>query len=102
VKEVEEKVHEGTLIDGPVNIPIQMLSLTDRDGRITPQWFRLEMSDHVVRMCRITQVVSRGEKKYVGIKEKQFICKISMGEISKTLEMRYNVETQRWRIFQFL
>lgn len=99
---MEENVCEGILSDGPVNLPIQMMSLTDRDGRMTPQWFRLETQDHEVRMCRVVQVVSRDEKKYVGIREKQFICRIKMGEVCKTLEMRYGVETQRWRIFQFL
>lgn len=99
---MEENVHEGILSVGPVNLPIQMMSLTDRDGRMTPQWFRLETEEHEVRMCRVIQVVSRDEKKYVGIREKQFICRIRMGEICRTLEMRYSVETQRWRIFQFL
>jgi len=102
VKELEERIQEGTLIDGPVNLPIQMVSMTDRDGRMTPLWFRLEMTDHVIRKCHIAQVVSRDEKKFAGIREKQFICRIEMGEITRTLEMRYNIETQRWRIFQFL
>ena len=57
---MEERVQAGTLIDGPTNIPIQMMSLTDRDGRITPQWFRLETENHEILMCRIEQVVSRG------------------------------------------
>ena len=99
---MEEKVQMGTWTDGLTNIPIQMMSLTDRDGRITPLWFRLETDDHEIMMCRIEQVVSRGEKKYVGVREKQFVCKIRMGEICKTLEMRYSVESQKWRIFQFL
>lgn len=99
---MEENVQAGILIDGLVNIPIQMMSLTDRDGRITPQWFRLETENHEIQLCRIEQVVSRGEKKYVGVREKQFICKIRMGEVCKTLEMRYSVESQKWRIFQFL
>ncbi len=99
---MEENVQTGTLIDGPMNIPIQMMSLTDRDGRITPQWFRLETQDHKIQMCRIEQVVSRGEKKYVGVREKQFVCKIRMGGVCRTLEMRYSVESQKWRIFQFL
>ena len=99
---MEENVHEGILLDDPVNLPIQMMSLTDRDGTMTPQWFRLETEDHEIRMYRVTQVVSRDEKKYVGVREKQFICRIRMGDICKTLEMRYSVETQRWRIFQFL
>lgn len=99
---MEENMQAGILIDGPVNIPVQMMTLMDRDGRMTPQWFRMEMENHVIRMCRVTQVVSRDEKKYAGVREKQFVCKTSMGEIYKTLDMRYNVESQRWRIFQFL
>ncbi len=99
---MEERLYEGMLSDGQTSIPIQMMSLTERDGRITPQWFRLETEEHEIRRYRIEQVVSRGEKKYVGIREKQFICKIRMGDTCKTLEVRYNVETQRWRIFQFL
>lgn len=99
---MEEMLHEGMLADGQINIPIQMMSLTDRDGKMTPLWFRLETEDHEVRLCRIEQVVSRDEKKYVGVREKQFICKIRLGNVCKTLEMRYSVETQKWRIFQFL
>lgn len=99
---MEENVCEGILSDGPVNLPIQMVSLTDRDGRMRLQRFRLETENHEVRVCRMVQVVSRDEKKYVGIREKQFKCRIKMGEVCKTLEMRYGVETQRWRIFQFL
>ncbi|MDE5937693.1 MAG: hypothetical protein K2H37_01250 [Lachnospiraceae bacterium] len=99
---MEEELHEGTLADGQANIPIQMMTLTDRDGRMTPLWFRLETEDHEVKQCRIEQVVSRDEKKYVGVREKQFVCKIRLGEVCKTLEMRYSVETQKWRIFQFL
>lgn len=99
---MEEMLHEGMLADGQINIPIQMMSLTDRDGKMTPLWFRLETEDHEVRLCRIEQVISRDEKKYVGVREKQFICKIRLGNVCKTLEMRYSVETQKWRIFQFL
>ncbi|MDE6602516.1 MAG: hypothetical protein K2K90_10230 [Lachnospiraceae bacterium] len=99
---MEEKLHEGMLADGQANIPIQMMTLTDRDGRMTPLWFRLETEEHEVKLCRIEQVVSRDEKKYVGVREKQFVCRIRLGEVCKTLEMRYSVETQKWRIFQFL
>lgn len=99
---MEEMLHGGTLTDGQTNISIQMMALTDRDGRMTPLWFRLETEEHEVKLCRIEQVVSRDEKKYVGVREKQFVCKTRLGKVSKTLEMRYSVDTQKWRIFQFL
>ena len=85
---MEERFRGGTLSDGQNNIPIQMMSLTERDGRITPQWFRLETEEHEIRLYRIEQVVSRDEKRYVGIREKQFICKIKMGDMRKTLDRK--------------
>ena len=99
---MEEMLQEGMLADGQANIPIQMMSLTDRDGKMTPLWFRLETEEHEVKLYRIEQVVSRDEKKYVGVREKQFVCRIRLGNVCKTLEMRYSVETRKWRIFQFL
>ena len=65
------QVHDGIYHDKLVNIPIQLLSITDRDGKITPLWFRLETEEHEIRKFRIEDVISRSEKNYVGIKEKR-------------------------------
>lgn len=46
---MENQVHDGTYHDEQVNIPIQLLSITDRDGKITPLWFRLETEEHEIR-----------------------------------------------------
>lgn len=97
-----DQVHKGAYDKERADIPVQLFSVTDRDGRITPLWFRLETEDHEIRRFRIEDIVSRGEKNYVGIKEKQFVCRIEQDGISRTLEMRYNTATQRWRIFRFL
>ena len=32
----------------PVNIPIQMLAITDRNGKVTPIWFRFETEEHQI------------------------------------------------------
>ena len=97
-----DQVQGGVYQTEAVNIPIQLLSVTDRDGRITTLWFRLETEEHEIKKFRIEDIISRGEKNYVGIKEKQFVCRIKQGEMSRTLEMRYNTATHKWRIFQFL
>ena len=99
---MENQVHDGTYHDNQANIPIQLLSITDRDGKITPLWFRVETQEHEIKKFQIADIISRGEKNYVGIKEKQFVCRIEQDGVSKTLEMRYNMATQKWRIFQFL
>ncbi|EOS30078.1 hypothetical protein C807_02473 [Lachnospiraceae bacterium 28-4] len=97
-----DQILEGVYHTEAVNIPIQILSVTDRDGRITPLCFRLETEEHEIKKFLIEDIISRGEKNYVGIKEKQFVCRIKQGEMNRTLEMRYNIATQKWRIFQFL
>ncbi len=99
---MENQIQNGTYRDEQVNIPIQLLSVTDRDGKITPLWFRLETEEHEIKKFRIDDIISRSEKNYVGIREKQFVCRIEQEGMSKTLVMRYNTSTQKWRIFQFL
>lgn len=54
--------------------------MINRDGRVMPLWFRLEMENHAVWKCRIKQIMSRDAKKYVDVREKRFVYKTSMGE----------------------
>lgn len=86
----------------PVNIPIQMMAVTDRDGRITPMWFRFEDEEHHVEKVTVEKTISRDECMKVGIREKRFICSVIMGDEQRIMELRYHIENHRWRIFQFL
>ena len=81
----------------PVNIPVQM-----RDGKVTPLWFRFEAEDHHIEKVAIEKTISRDESVFVGIREKRFVCSVVIGDERHLLELRYHVENQKWRIFQFL
>ncbi|MDE6893316.1 MAG: hypothetical protein K2P50_16120 [Lachnospiraceae bacterium] len=103
---MEEKVH-GTAkkrmgAPSPVNIPIQMICGMDTTGSITPIRFRFQTNEDIIETIHVEKTVSRDEKNYVGIREKQFICTASVSGIQRIMEIRYNVESQKWRIFQFL
>lgn len=87
---------------GAVNIPVQMICAMDTTGRISPMRFRYETPDHTIETIMIAQIISRDEKHFVGIREKQFICVVEMYERQHLVEFRYNTESQKWRIFQFL
>ena len=86
----------------PVNIPVQMMSVTDRDGKVTPMWFRFETEEHAIEKVVIEKTISRDECHYMGIREKKFVCSAVIEGVRRILEIRYHVENQRWRIFQFL
>lgn len=85
-----------------LNIPVQMLAVTDRSGKLTPLWFRFETEEHRIEKIAIEKTISRDESFYAGIREKKFICSALFGEERRIMEIRYNIESQKWRIFQFL
>lgn len=86
----------------PVNIPIQMICGTDTTGKITPIRFRFQTVEDSIETIDIQKVVSRDERNYLGIREKQFICAAQIKDIQRIIEIRYNIESQKWKIFQFL
>ena len=86
----------------PVNIPVQMFSMGDTTGRITPIRFRFQTAEDTIETIEIQKVISRDEKNYVGIREKQFICSAKVSDQERIMEIRYNVGSQKWTIFQFL
>lgn len=83
-------------------IPVQMMAIADRDGRLTPVWFRFETEDHLIEKIFIERTISRDESNKVGIREKRFICSAVFGGQRRLIELRYRIESQQWRIFQFL
>ncbi len=86
----------------PVNIPVQMMAVTDRDGKVTPLWFRFEAEDHHIEKVAIERTISRDESIFVGVREKRFVCSVVIGAERHLIELRYHIENQKWRIFQFL
>lgn len=97
-KEVQGKIGEHHLL----NIPVQMVAATDRNGKITPMWFRYETPEHTIETVKIWKTECRDEVGYVGIREKRYICTVRMNEIYHVLDIRYHIEKQTWRVFQFL
>lgn len=85
-----------------MNIPVQMIAVTDTSGRITPIRFRFEAEDHHIETVTIEKTQCRDEICYAGIREKRFICTAVMGEIRRVMEIRYHIGNQQWRIYQFL
>lgn len=65
-----DQVQGGVYQTEAVNIPIQLLSVTNRDGRITPLWFRLETEEHGIEKFRIEDIISRGGKELCRNKRK--------------------------------
>ncbi len=88
----------------PVDIPIEMMVYVDTDGEMTPRRLRYEREggQKITISFAPEDTVARGDCNYVGIKEKKYICSTVVEGIRTTLEIRYRVADQTWRIYRFL
>ena len=88
----------------PVDIPIEMISHTDIDGKITPLRLRYEKEGgEKVTICFCKEdTIARGEYNFVGVKELQFICSTVADGTRISMEIRYRVANEKWRIHRFL
>lgn len=88
----------------PVDIPVEMMVYADTDGEMTPRRLRYEREggEKIIISFAPDDTVARGECNYVGIKEKKYICSTVVDGIRTTLEIRYRLADQKWRIHRFL
>ena len=97
-EEQKQKLDDHRLL----NIPVQMVAATDRNGKITPMWFRYETEEQTIETVKIQRTESRDEVCYIGIREKRYICTVIIEGRYHVLDIRYHIDKQTWRIFQFL
>ena len=102
MEENQEILKMGDII--PVDIPVEMMVYVDTDGEMTPRHLRYEKEggERILISFARNDTIARGEYNFVGIKEKQFICSTIVEGIRTTMEIRYRVADQKWRIHRFL
>ena len=92
------KMGEMTIL----NIPVQMLAVTDRSGKLTPLWFRYENEEHQIVTVKIQQVVSSKEEKHCGMDYISYVCWAQTEQQRRLIELRYRLSTHKWSFFQAL
>lgn len=94
---------ENVVNANDMNIPTQVAQVTDTTGKIKPIWFRYEdpVSHEIMTIDRLN-VLSQKEINYVGFKMIQFVCSAQFGEMKRLFELRYNIGTHKWTLYQML
>ncbi|MDO4582453.1 MAG: hypothetical protein Q4B96_07735 [Bacillota bacterium] len=81
-----------------LNLPIQMISVCDADGRISPLRFRL--ADETV--VRIGEVLAAKEQNYAGAHCFSYICRAVSGGRELLFELRYAVRSHQWTLYRII
>ena len=85
-----------------LDIPVQMFCDIDFAGKITPVLFRYRNSNEQIEKVSILEILARNERNHDGVREKQYVCNVLFGNMKKAIELRFDVDRQKWRIFQVL
>ncbi len=84
------------------NIPVQLVSVFSTLGEITPSWFRYEDESHKIIKVQISEIISKKELNFVGIKMIQFICKALVLDTMRMFELRYHILSHKWTLHQMI
>ena len=84
------------------NRPVEMISVCSTEGQILPVRFRFETAERSIRTVQISEVISSKEICYVGIEAIIYVCKATMEERERLLELKYTVRTHRWVLFRVI
>lgn len=79
-----------------IDIPIQMISCTDTDGKITPIRFRFRDKNSELITVTIDKVIkSEQDKSVIGA---NYYCTAIIYGMRKTFMLRYNYVAHEWRL----
>ncbi|MBQ6799397.1 MAG: hypothetical protein IJP11_09185 [Oscillospiraceae bacterium] len=82
------------------NYPVEMISVCNAEGNLTPIRFRYELEDQSVRTVQIAEVISMRNISHVGSETMVFLCRASMEGESCLVELKYSIRTHRWKMFR--
>ncbi len=83
-----------------VNTPIDCISVTASDGKITPLRFRLEREDRERLRVNIDQVLDTRHIPYVGVEAQVFLCRGNVDGHNQVFELKYNIRSHCWFLVQ--
>lgn len=79
-----------------IDIPVQMISCTDTDGKITPMRFRFRDKNSELITVTIDKVIkSEQDMSVIGA---NYYCAAIIYGMRKTFMLRYNYAAHEWRL----
>lgn len=79
-----------------LDTPIQMISCTDTNGKITPIRFKFQDKNGEIIMVDIDHIIkSEQDKTAFGA---AYTCSAVISRVRKTFTLRYNYQAHEWRL----
>ncbi|NLL73614.1 MAG: hypothetical protein GX237_08815 [Clostridiales bacterium] len=79
-----------------LHIPVDVVATFNVQGKIKPNYIRLEDDNYTLQTYRIEKIIFSREEKYAGLPVILFCCNISRGNQMQTINIKYHVRTHQW------
>ena len=80
--------------------PIEVISVMDTKGNITPLRLRIQRDDESLQVIKVDKVITRSKEKLAGKLMIVFTCQSLVADIEKRYELKYELETCLWILFK--
>lgn len=77
-------------------MPVDVVATFNVEGRIKPNYIRLEDEFHTLHTYRIENILYSREEKYGGIPVILFCCNILREECMQIIHIKYHINTHQW------
>lgn len=78
------------------HMPVDVIATFNVQGRIKPNYVRLEDEDHILQTYKIENIVYSREENYAGILVLRFCCNIRRGDCMQMINIKYHIKTHQW------
>lgn len=78
------------------HMPVDVIATFNVQGKIKPNFIRLEDDAHALQTYRIENIVFSREENYSGIPVLLFCCNILLGDCMQMINIKYHIKTHQW------
>jgi len=82
------------------HMPVDVIATFNVQGKIKPNYIRLEDETHTLRTYKIEDIVFSREEKYAGISVLLFCCNIMIDNRIQMMNIKYHIKTHQWVLVQ--
>jgi len=78
------------------HMPVDVIATFNVQGKIKPNYIRLEDYNHALQTYKIETVIYSREENYSGIPVLLFCCNIKRDDCMQMINIKYHIKTHQW------
>jgi len=78
------------------HMPVDVIATFNVQGKIKPNYIRLEDENHALQTYKIESIVFSREESYAGVPILLFCCNIILGDCMQMINIKYHIKTHQW------